>query len=70
MTFCTHGITNAVAEGINSKNIPIKRSTRAYRNYENFKKPSCFTVADSFRTHGNAGWAKWVQRSENKHAHC
>ncbi|MCU0717298.1 MAG: transposase, partial [Pirellula sp.] len=34
--------TNAVAEGINSKNMPIKRRTCVYRNFENFKKAVLF----------------------------
>ncbi|XZE36072.1 transposase [Pirellulaceae bacterium SH501] len=58
VTYFTHGITNTVAEGINSKNMPIKRSTGVYRNFENVKKPSCSTVADLFPTHGNAGWTR------------
>ncbi len=37
VTYCTHGITNAVAEGINSKIMSIKRRARGYRNIENFK---------------------------------
>jgi transposase len=38
VTYCTHGITNAVAEGINSKIMSIKRRAGGYRNRENFKK--------------------------------
>ena len=37
VTYCTHGITNAVAEGINNKIMSIKRRARGYRNIENFK---------------------------------
>ncbi len=42
VTYCTHGITNAVAEGINSKNRSIQRRTGVYRNFENFKKAVLF----------------------------
>jgi transposase len=35
--YCTYGITNAVAEGINSKTISIKRRAGSYRIIENFK---------------------------------
>ena len=38
VSYCTHGITNAVAEGINSKIMAIKRRVGGYRNRENFKK--------------------------------
>jgi hypothetical protein len=51
-----HGITNVVAEGINSKFMYIKRRAGRYRNIENFQKPSCSTPADSISTHGDAGW--------------
>jgi len=37
VSYCTHGITNAVAEGINSKIMSIKRRCGGYRNRENFK---------------------------------
>ena len=37
VSYCTHGITNAVAEGINSKIMSIKRRVGGYRNAENFK---------------------------------
>jgi transposase len=37
VSYCTHGITNAVAEGINSKIMAIKRRVGGYRNVENFK---------------------------------
>jgi transposase len=39
-TYCTHGITNAVGEGIGSKITSIKRRPGGYRNIENFKKGS------------------------------
>ena len=42
MTFCTHGITSGVAEGINSKIMSIKRRAGGYRNIENFKKAIFF----------------------------
>jgi transposase len=41
-TFCTHGITNGVAEGINSKIMSIKRGADNYSNIENFKKKIYF----------------------------
>jgi transposase len=37
VSYCTHGITNAVAEGLNSKIMSIKRRVGGFRNKENFK---------------------------------
>jgi len=37
LTYCTHRITNGVAEGLNSKIMTIKRKACGYRNRENFK---------------------------------
>jgi len=37
VSYCTHGITNAVAEGINSKIMAIKRRVGGYRNPRHFK---------------------------------
>jgi len=37
VSYCRHGITNAVAEGLNSKIMSIKRRVGGYRNRENFK---------------------------------
>lgn len=37
VTFCRHRITNAVAEGLNSKIMAIKRRACGYRNKEHFK---------------------------------
>ncbi|QDU88390.1 Transposase [Pirellulimonas nuda] len=37
MSYCTHGITNAVAEGVNSKIMAIKRRVGGYRNKQHFK---------------------------------
>lgn len=37
VSYCTHGITNAVAEGLNSKIQAIKRRVGGYRNKENYK---------------------------------
>jgi len=37
ITYATHGITNGVAEGINSKIMTIKRKCCGFRNSENFK---------------------------------
>ena len=42
VTVCTHGITNVVAEGINSKIMSIKRRAGGYRNIENFRKAIFF----------------------------
>ncbi len=36
-TYCTQGITNAVAEAINSKIMSTNRRAGSYRNIENFK---------------------------------
>lgn len=37
VSYCTHHITNAVAEGMNSKIMSIKRRVGGFRNLENFK---------------------------------
>jgi transposase len=37
ITYCKHFITNAVAEGLNSKIMSIKRRAGGFRNSENFK---------------------------------
>jgi len=37
LTYCRHGITNGVTEGINSTIMTIKRLAGGYRNRENFK---------------------------------
>jgi transposase len=37
VTYCKHFITNAVAEGLNSKIMSIKRRAGGFRNPENFK---------------------------------
>ena len=37
VSYCTHRITNAVAEGLNSKIMAIKRRVGGYRNRDNFK---------------------------------
>jgi transposase len=37
VSYCTLNITNAVAEGLNSKIMSIKRRVGGYRNRENFK---------------------------------
>jgi transposase len=37
VSYCTHGITNSVAEGMNSKIMSIKRRVGGFRNVENFK---------------------------------
>jgi len=42
VTYCTHWITNAVAEGINSKIMSIKRRLGGYRNIENFNTVTLF----------------------------
>jgi hypothetical protein len=42
VTYCTYGITNAVAEGINSKIMSIKRRAGGYHNIENFKTAVLF----------------------------
>jgi transposase len=36
-SYCTQGITNSVAEGMNSKIMFIKRRVGGYRNPDNFK---------------------------------
>jgi len=37
ITHCCHQLTNAVAEGLNSKIMAIKRRAGGYRNVGNFK---------------------------------
>lgn len=37
LTYLKHGITNAVAEGLNSKIQQVKSSARGFRNFENFR---------------------------------
>jgi transposase len=37
VSYCTHKITNAVAEGLNSKIMSIKRRVGGFRNRQNFK---------------------------------
>ncbi|MBC7853780.1 MAG: transposase, partial [Pirellulaceae bacterium] len=37
ITYCTHFISNAVAEGLNSKIMSIKRRAGGFRNGKNFK---------------------------------
>ncbi len=38
VNYFTHRITNAVADGINSKIMSIKRRASSYRSIKNFKK--------------------------------
>ncbi len=56
VTYCTQGITNGDAEGINSKIISIKRRAGGYRNRENFKKEIFFTCGGLDLYPRNAGW--------------
>lgn len=37
LTYCTHPITNAVCEGLNSKIQPLKKRAYGFRNKEHFK---------------------------------
>ncbi len=37
VNYCTHRVTNAVAEGMNSKIMSIKRRVGGFRNRQNFK---------------------------------
>jgi transposase len=37
VTYCVHGLTNAVSEGLNSKIMAIKRRAAGFRNRDNFK---------------------------------
>lgn len=45
ITYCQHAITNAVAEGLNSKIMAIKRRAGGYRNPTNFKTVIYFYCA-------------------------
>ncbi|TWT81547.1 hypothetical protein CA13_30000 [Planctomycetes bacterium CA13] len=42
VSYCTHGFTNALAEGINSKIQSVKRRVGGYRNKDNYKTAICF----------------------------
>ena len=42
VSYYTHGITNAVSEGINSKIVAVKRRVGGYRNRENYNTAICF----------------------------
>lgn len=42
VSYCTHKITNAVAEAMNSKIMSIKRRVGGFRNRQNFKTAICF----------------------------
>ena len=42
VSYCTHKITNAVAEAMNSKIMSIKRRVGSFRNRQNFKTAICF----------------------------
>ena len=42
MTYFTHRITNAVSEGLNSKNATIQKMAYGYRNREHFKTAVLF----------------------------
>ena len=42
VSYCRHFITNAVAEGLNSKIMAIKRRAGGFRNRDNFKKAIYF----------------------------
>lgn len=37
LTYCDHQVTNAIAEGLNSKIMAVKRRVGGFRNIENFK---------------------------------
>lgn len=50
VSYCRHGITNAVAEGINSKIMSIKRRVGGYRNRHNFKT-AIFFYCGGLRLH-------------------
>jgi transposase len=56
VSYCSHGITNAVAEGINSKTIAIARRVGGDRKRKNFKTAIHFQCADSNSTHNKPGW--------------
>lgn len=56
VSYCTHGITNAVAEGMSSKIVSSKRRFGGYRNRENSKTAILFYVAASISTHDKPGW--------------
>ena len=42
LSYCKHRITNAVAEGMNSKIQMIKSNARGFRNFENYRKAILF----------------------------
>lgn len=57
VTFCMHGITNGLVEGINSKIRSIKGRAGGYRNIENFKKAIFIYRGGLDLYPRNAGWA-------------
>lgn len=60
VNYCTHGLTNAVAEGMNSKIMAIKRRVGGYRNRDNFKTAIFFYCGGlhSSSTHNIPGWTR------------
>jgi transposase len=56
VNYCTHRITNAVAEGMNSKIMSIKRRVGGFRNRQHFKTAIFSTAVASASTHNNPGW--------------
>ncbi len=42
VSYCTHKITNGVAEGLNSKIMTVKRKCCGFRNPDNFKNAIYF----------------------------
>jgi transposase len=54
--YFTHQITNAVAEGMNSRIMSIKRRVGGFRNRQNFKIAIFFSAGASASTHNDPGW--------------
>ncbi len=65
VSYCTHNITNAVAEGMNSKIMSIKRRVGGFRNRQNFKTAIFFYCGGLSSTHNNPGWTGRIGVSSN-----
>lgn len=54
LTYCRHGVTHGVREGINSTIITIKRLAGGFRTPTTSRPPSTSTAAGSIYTHDNS----------------
>ena len=56
LTYFTHRVTNAVAEGLNSKIATVQKRACGYRNPNNFKIVVCFHRTNSIDSAYSAKW--------------